>query len=312
MKLRRWLSEHLGRESLVLLAVLALLVLALAMPRWKLPQDTYDFVVIFDITQSMDVEDYELEGSPASRLVYARNSARAALGRLPCGSRVGWGAFAEYRSLLLLSPVEVCENYNDLLASLDNIDGRMRWANASEVGKGAYWAVRMAMNADPRPDVIFISDGHEAPPLDPTSSFSMPDDVQPGQIRGWVLGAGGEAPLPIPRTDDDERRVGYWNAHDVIQLVSADGKRIVSAEQLSALREPHLKAIAERVGFSYARLSGPGSVAAAMLDPRFVRREKAPVDLYWLPVAAALLLLLIRFRPDSWRLSAVLPRLRQH
>ena len=187
----------------------------------------------------------------------------------------------------------------------------MRWANASEVGKGVYWAVRTAMNADAKPDVIFISDGQEAPPLDPNSSFSMPDDVQPGQIRGWILGAGSDTPLPIPHTDDEDRRAGYWNAHDVIQLVSADGKRIVSAEHLSALREPHLKAIAERVGFSYATLTSPDSIAAAMLDPRFVRREKAPVDLYWLPVTVALLLLIARFRPDSWTRFTPVSRLRR-
>ncbi len=311
MKARAWLTEYFGRDSITVLAALALLVVALAMPRWNLPRDTYDYVVVFDITQSMDVEDYELEGAPASRLAYARNAVRQALGRLPCGTRVGWGAFAEYRSLLLLSPVEVCENYNDLLASLDNIDGRMRWSNASEVGKGVYWAVRTALNAEPKPDVVFISDGHEAPPLDPTSALAMPDDVQPGQIRGWIVGAGGETPQPIPRTDEEDRRAGYWNAHDVIQLVSEDGKRIVSAEHLSALREPHLKALADRVGFSYTRLETPESLASAMLDPRFVRREAAPVDLYWVPVAAAVLLLLARFLPDSWSLSALAPRLRR-
>ncbi len=84
------------------------------------------------------------------------------------------GAFAEYRSLLLLSPVEVCSNYNDLLTSLNRIDGRMRWANASEVGKGVYWSARTALAEGSKPDVIFISDGQEAPPLIPGEPVSMP------------------------------------------------------------------------------------------------------------------------------------------
>ena len=308
MKPIAWLRKALGRGSLTLLLAFALLLLALFMPRFSIPRDTYDYIVVFDITQSMDVEDYELAGAPVSRLNFARHAVRRALRELPCGTRVGWGAFAEYRSLLLLSPVEVCENYNDLLLSLDNIDGRMRWANASEVGKGVYWAVRTALEASSKPDVIFISDGHEAPPLDPTSSFSMPADVQPGQIRGWIVGAGSDTPLPIPRTDEDDRRIGYWNAHDVVQLVSADGTRIVGAEQLSALRETHLKAVADRVGFGYTRLAGPQSIASAMRDARFVRREPAPVDFYWLPVSAALLLLLSRFRPDLRTLRRWVPR----
>jgi mxaL protein len=77
------------------------------------------------------------------------------------------------------------------------------------------------------------------------------------------------------------------------------------------LREPHLKALAERVGFGYTRLATPESLVSAMLDPRFVRREEAPVDLYWVPLAVAVLLLLARFRPDSWRVSALAPRLRR-
>ncbi len=249
------------------------------MPRFRFPHDTYDYVIVFDITQSMDVEDYELGGSPVSQAGLCEGCGSQRFTRsCRADSRVGWGAFAEYRSLLLLAPVEVCENYNDLLTSLDNIDGRMRWANASEVGKGLYWAVRMAKESGTKPDVVFISDGHEAPPIDPEAAFAMPDDVQPGQIRGWVVGAGGDTPQPIPHTDDEDHRIGYWSARDVVQIISEDGTRILSAEHLSALREPHLKALAERVGFDYARLeganlTGPGSSGRRLRDPRFVRRQ---------------------------------------
>lgn len=289
------------RSAILLGLAFALLVVALFAPRAKLPHDTYDYVVFFDITQSMDVQDYELGGSPVSRLDYARYAVRRALRELPCGSRVGWGAFAEYRSLLLLAPVEVCENYNDLLASLDNIDGRMRWANASEVGKGVYWSVRTALEEGSKPDVLFISDGHEAPPLNPVEPPTMPDDVQPGQIRGWIVGAGGDTPQRIPRTDADGTHIGYWRANDVVQLRSADGRGIIGAEQLSELREPHLKALAARVGYGYARLTDADSMRALLLDKRFVRRAPAPVDLYWLPVGLAIVLLVVRFRPHRLR-----------
>lgn len=290
--MKGWSSGSYG-----LIAALVLLVAALFMPRWQVEREIYDYIVILDVTQSMDVEDYDVAGTPVSRMSYARDAIRRTLRQLPCGTRIGLGAFTEYRSLLLLSPVEVCGNYSDLLASLDNIDGRMRWANASEVGKGVYWSVRVALNIAPKPDVIFISDGHEAPPLEPGAPIAMPDDVQPGQVRGWIVGAGSDAPLPIPKTDDDDRRIGYWSSNDVIQLVSPDGTRVVSTEQLSSLRESHLRALAERVGFSYVRLTTPESLGAAMRDPRFARRAPAPTDLYWIPVAIALLLLVAHFRP---------------
>jgi mxaL protein len=307
------IGRLVGKDAVTLLLALALLIVALVMPRFQAAHDTYDYVIVFDITQSMDVEDYELGGSPVSRLSYARAAVRRALRDLPCGTRIGWGAFAEYRSLLLLAPVEVCENYNDLLASLDNIDGRMRWANASEVSKGVYWAVRMAKETASKPDVVFISDGQEAPPLDPGSPFAMPDDVQPGQIHGWVVGAGGDTPQPIPHTDDEDRRIGYWSARDVVQIISEDGTRVLSAEHLSAVREPHLKALAERVGFDYMRLTGvsltgPDSISAALRDPRFVRRQEAPTDFSWVPVTAALLLLLSQFRPRRLIFRVASPR----
>jgi len=296
------------RGALTLFLALALLVTALVMPKWKLPHDTFDYLIVFDITQSMDVEDYDFGTTPTSRLNFARDAVRRALRELPCGSKVGWGAFAEYRSLVLLQPVEVCDNYNDLLASLDGIDGRMRWANASEVGKGVYWSVRMAQVAADKPDVLFISDGHEAPPLDPAAPVSIPDDVRPGQVRGWIIGAGGDTPLPIPRTDEDDHRIGVWSANDVIQLVSPDGTRVISKEQLSTLREPHLQALARRVGFGYMRLTTEGSIRQAMFDPQLVRRERAATDLRWLPVAAALVLLLSRFRPDLRLRRGLVPR----
>ncbi len=283
-------------EARILWIVLALLLIALFAPRVNLPHDTYEYVVFFDITQSMDVQDYEVDGVPISRLDYARESVRRALRDRPCGSRIGWGAFAEYRSLLLLAPVEVCSNYNDLLASLDRIDGRMRWANASEVGKGVYWSARAALAEGSKPNVIFISDGHEAPPLIPGEPLWMPDDLQPGQVRGWIIGAGGDTPQRIPRSDGEGRRVGYWGANDVIQLRSADGRSVLGAEHLSALREPHLQALAARVGYLYARLTTPDAIVAAMKDERFVRRGSAPVDLYWIPAVLAVLLLALRYQ----------------
>jgi mxaL protein len=286
-------------DSRLLWVSLALLLASFFAPQVKLPHGTYEYMVFFDITQSMDVQDYEVEGIPVSRLDYARESVRRALRDLPCGSRIGWGAFAENRSLILLAPVEVCGNYNDLIASLDKIDGRIRWANASAVGRGVYWSARTSRTFGSKPDVIFISDGQEAPPLIPNEPLSMPDDVQPGQVRGWVIGAGGDTPQRIPRSDADGRRIGYWSATDVIQLRSPDGRGILGAEHLSALREPHLQQLAARAGYSYARLTDRDSVSAAMRDDRFIRRGSAPMDLYWIPAALALLLLVLRYQPLS-------------
>jgi mxaL protein len=297
-----WAPGILDADGSAISLALVLLIIALVIQAVPLRHDTYECIVIFDITQSMDVEDYELGGAPASRLAYAREAARRALRELPCGSRVGWGAFAGYRTLLLLAPVEVCENYGDLLTSLAKVDGAMRWENASEITKGVYWSMRAAKELGTGPNVIFVTDGQEAPPLDPTNLLPMFDDLKVGQVHGWLIGAGGYAPMPIPKTDDDGNRVGYWRADEVKQPGDIiPGSKSRGAEHLSSLREPHLQEIAHQVGFDYARLSSPESIAGAILDRRFARREKAASDLYWIPALIALLLLSVRFSPFTLR-----------
>jgi mxaL protein len=297
-----WIRSVLDADGRAISLALVLLISALFIPAVPLTHDTYESMVILDITQSMDVEDYESGGVPVSRLSFAREAARRALRELPCGSKVGWGAFAGYRTLLLLAPVEVCENYGDLLTSLAKVDGGMRWENASEITKGVYWSMRAAKELGSNPNVIFVTDGQEAPPLDPTNILPMFDDLKAGQVHGWLIGAGGYSPRPIPKTDDDGNRAGFWRADEVMQpgdLIPDSKTR--GAEHLSALREPHLQELAHQVGFDYARLNSPESIARAMLDRRFARRQKALTDLYWIPALGALALLAARFSPLTLR-----------
>jgi mxaL protein len=288
--------QWLDTDARVTGAAFVLLLAAIFMPPLEARRSTYDYIVVFDITQSMNVEDYELGGLPASRLAFAREAVRHTLRELPCGSRVGWGAFAEYRTLLLLAPIEVCANYNDLLASLDRIDGLMRWGNASEIRKGVFWAMRAARDVGGRPNILFLTDGQEAPPLD-GEGVPMFDDLKRGEIGGWLIGVGGYTPRPIPRTDTDGRPIGYWHADEVVQgdNGSAKGARNVSHEHLSDVREPYLRKLAREVGFEYLHLRSFDSIREAMLSSRFAERRPAPADFAWLAASAALLVLIARF-----------------
>ncbi|HEY6643375.1 vWA domain-containing protein [Povalibacter sp.] len=292
------LRAAFGKDSRLIALALALLILALVVPAVELPRDTFDYVVVFDISQSMNVEDYELDGEPVSRLAFARAAARQTLHTLPCGSRVGWGAFTGYRTVLLLAPVEVCANYDDLLVSLDKIDGRMRWSNASEVMKGLYWSVLAAQATNGQPDIVFLSDGQEAPPLDPIYAPQVLQELKSSPIRGWLIGTGSPVPSPIPRIDEDGRRDGYWRADEVVQTPEwLRNPNSAIGEHLSGLREAHLRSLSEQIRFGYARLSDLGSLSDAMRDPDFARRRPSPTDLSWVPVALSMLLLVARYRP---------------
>jgi mxaL protein len=272
------------------------LLMAVFLPPIEVSRPTYDYLVVLDITQSMNVEDYELANLPVSRLTFAKDAIKRALPRLPCGSKVGWAVFAEYRTLLLLAPIEVCTNYNDLLASLSRIDGRMRWGNASEISKGLFWAMRGARDVGGRPRVLFFTDGQEAPPVE-GEGLAMFDDLKRGDITGAIIGVGGYSPRPIPRTDADGRPIGYWHADEVVQRNNAGEARrgVVSHEQLSEVREPYLRKLAQQVGLEYRHLSSIDAVREAMVNAKYAESRTAPASFAWVAAVAALLALLAAF-----------------
>lgn len=295
---RGWLDRRLWPIAVALL----LLAGSLAMPPVKLPRDTASYIVTFDITQSMYTEDVGLGNAPASRLDFARAMMREALGKLPCGSKVGWSVFTGQRTLLLMLPVEVCSNFDALLSSLNEIDGRMRWTNWSRIAEGGiYSAVRTAHEVGRDTAVIFITDGQEAPPVLPSNDRVR--EIAQGKVHGWLIGVGGDQPANIPKTDANGNRVGFWRADEVIQVPSEPGKPTTaeSHEELSELRGHYLASVAERIGFGYQRLLNAESLTSAMRDPLLTHRESAPTDLKWCPALLALLLLTWRFFPGLRR-----------
>ncbi|HOX66958.1 MAG TPA: MxaL protein [Burkholderiaceae bacterium] len=301
MKAWRSLLNGLAtRQNLPIVAAAALLAAAVWMPPVMLQRATYQYLLAFDVTQSMEVDDQALDGAAVTRLAFARAAAREALRRLPCGSRVGWAIFADYRVMPLVLPIEVCGNYDALLASLERIDGRMRWANASNVGKGATWLVRTAKAIGPDTRVVFFTDGQESPPLRSQEVKPPMQDITPGEAGGWLIGVGGDVPARIPRFDGEGRPLGYWAAGDVVQRFGP-GTPGTAHEHLSELREPHLQALGKLLGLGYRHLTAPDVLADAMLDPALARPQPVATDLRWVPALLGLLVLSVRFLPDVVR-----------
>jgi mxaL protein len=303
-RLRPLLARLAAPGTRSIATALLLVLLAWLVPPLPISHRVVDKLIVFDITQSMNVEDYVMDGRPVDRLTYAKAATAHALLALPCGSRVGFAVFAEYRTLPLLAPVEVCTNYGDLLAALNDIDGRMRWGNASQISKGLFWALRTAKEIAPQPNVVFITDGQEAPPLD-NGDVPLFDDLKKAEFHGWVMGAGGDVPRPIPKTDNEGRPLGYWQPGDVVELEGAQATG--SREYLSSVREPHLRTLASQTGLEFARLQDFDSLAAALRDSRHGIERRVDTDMDWLPLGMALVLLAWRFRPDG-KIAARWPR----
>ncbi|SAL79902.1 hypothetical protein AWB74_05621 [Caballeronia arvi] len=298
----------LRRRNWAIVAAVPLLAAAVWMPDVMFQRDVFRTIVTFDITQSMDVEDAaDIDGgaAPVSRLDFARAAMREALGRLPCGSKIGWSIFTGQNTLLLVPPIEVCANFDALLASLDGIDGSMRWTNWSRVAEGGVFAaVRTATSVGQGASVLFLTDGQEAPPVLPDDRRVR--DIPRGEVKGWLIGVGGDQPAPIPKTDRNGRRIGYWRADEVIQVPaqSRAGGAIESHEELSELRGQYLSSVAGQIGFAYRRLRTPRDLIAAMTDERYALRDRVPTRLNWMPVALAFVLLVWRFMPSVLRSKA--------
>jgi mxaL protein len=285
-------------------------------PGISIKQPLFEHVVILDITQSMNVLDQQIGGRPASRLAASKTALRRSLLELPCGSKVGWGVFTEYRSFLLLAPAEVCGNLGELESTLDRIDGRMAWSGNSEVAKGLHSAIGIVKRLPGKPSLVFVTDGHEAPPVDPRRRPSFDD--KPGDVQGLIVGAGGLLPAPIPKTDPFGRPLGVWAAGDVLQTdprnragaagnpASTSTGAAPGSEHLSSLREGYLHLLAREGGLSYHRLGDgdagdPGdALARALKAQNLARPVQANADLR--PVFAALALILLLARPAlRWR-----------
>jgi mxaL protein len=301
-------------------AAALLLAAALLRPTLPLQRQLHNHVVVLDVTQSMNVQDQQVDGKPVARLDYAKLALRRALLALPCGSRVGWALFTEYRSYLLLAPVEVCANLKELRSTLESIGGRMAWAGNSEVAKGLYSGIAMAGQLPERPSIVFISDGHEAPPLNP--GHRPPFNGKPGEVAGLIVGVGGLAPQPIPKLDVGGRPLGFWAADEVMQSDprsqgrggSVSGEPMVEdgaapplpgpaagSEHLSSLHEAYLRLLASETGLQFLRLRSPDALAAALTATALARPVPARADLRPALGVLALGLLLARHlrRPEQ-------------
>jgi mxaL protein len=308
MGLRRF-RDPAGR---CLLAALLLAGLACLPLRQTRMEPVFTYIAVVDITRSMNVEDYQAEGKAVSRLEFARRALRRLAADLPCGSRLGLGVFTERSSALLFEPVETCEGYPAIAAALDKLDWRMAWAADSRIAAGLFSTLdTLSRYADAR--LLFITDGQEAPPINPRYRTNF-DPVR-GRMKGVLVGAGGLTPKPIPKFDEQGRRLGFVEPDEVphrstfglseLPPEEIEGYHARNApfgnapaaatEHLSALREDYLRRLAGETGLDYHRLESDEGLHHALVRPEFAGRREVVVDARGLPAAFALAALAVAY-----------------
>lgn len=305
-----------GRRTWITAAAVACLAGAFLEPTVVLRQPTFDYVITLDITQSMNTRDAVLDGVQMSRISYAKRLLGELLRRLPCGSRVGWAIFTEYRVFLLFTPVEVCTNYDALEETLSRIGNDMAWAGGSQIARGLFTGLKADSQVPGKPDFVLITDGQEAPPVNP--GFRPQFDGTPGAVAGVILGVGGDKLSPIPMIGRDGRFLGYWQANQVPQTDAYSSGRATSVahdllynqagqlirpipptgtEQLSSLKASYLQSLARETGLEYRRLDGAGTLYSILTQRRFARPARVKTRIGFAPAALALVLLVWLYWP---------------
>ncbi|MCX4189129.1 VWA domain-containing protein [Methylophaga sp. OBS3] len=294
--------------AIAMSVALLLIIAALWMP--PVPRDIkiMDSLFVIDITDSMNVEDAEFEGETMRRLAWAKEFTRQTLLEMPCGAHAGLAIFSEARTLVLMNPVEVCANYHDLTQMLAQINAPMAWARSSEVSKAIYTSIRQAKDIEPEPNIVFITDGHESPPIH--ESLFPKFQGTPGEIKGLIVGVGGNDLLPIPKTNEQGEIEGFWDVNEVMHVdvyastrgdMAEQNQQKPRTEHLSSQRKSHLETLANRVGFDFVSSpSSPAKLVSRIRDNADTRELTVDYDLYGWLSGIALILVLLVFLPYRW------------
>jgi mxaL protein len=184
------------------------------------------------------------------------------------------------------------------------------------VAKGLHSALGVARALPGKPSLVFVTDGQEAPPLNPR--FRPAFDDKPGEVTGLIVGVGELLPSPIPKADPAGRPLGFWRADEVAQTdlrslgrgASVSGEKMVDEggapvdapalgatpgrEHLSALREVYLRTLASEQGLRFHRLQSPQGLADELLSTSLAKPVNTRADGRPALAALALLLLLAR------------------
>lgn len=296
------------RDTTLLLATLALLIAAVFQPTVPVKRDIYSYLLVVDISQSMNVIDKELNGKPVTRMAYTQDMLHRLIRSLPCGTNVSIGLFAGVSVAALYTPIEVCANYAAIHDTIDHLDWRTGWSGNSRIRESMLTLARVIRSFPEPAQVVYFTDGEEAPLL---HAFNTRDltDFQGGD--DWLfVGIGSDKGTPIPKLDENNQLIGYWSGDSfalqpgVAQIsesnIGVRDDNVASGEgdrHLSRLDEEYLKSLAKEVRGDYVRGDSLQAVLSAMDKQKPARRDTAEFDIGWLLASIAGLLFLSAYMP---------------
>ena len=298
------------RDVSMLAAAFLLLIIAAFKPTIPLPRNIYSYILVVDISQSMNVEDATLNGKRTSRIAYTQAMLHQVIANMPCDTRVSIGLFAGVSIAALYNPIEVCSNYAAIQDTIDHLDWRTAWSGNSRLRDSMLTLARV-LRAFPEPaQVVYFSDGEEAPKL---HAFNTKDLTNFQGGNGWLfVGIGSIEGAPIPKYDEKNQLIGYWSNDSfamqpgIAQISEANlgvrdnnvaggtGDRFISK-----LQEDYLKDLSKEVSGDYVRGDSLQTILTTMKHQKPARTDIAPYGIHWILASIAALLVLVTYLPKN-------------
>lgn len=299
---------RLHHETIALSTALILLMLACSKPTIEIKRNISSYMVLIDVTQSMNVSDMSLNGQSVSRLEYTKYLLKNTIKNLPCNTRVGLGVFFKADVAFLYLPIETCSNLGLIWDTIDHLEWRMASRGNSNIRLGLQSIATSLLTADEPTNVVFITDGEEAPPLNAINKTSL---------SGWhggadwlLVGVGATKPSPIPKLDSNNKTVGYWSIYSIKiapGIAVNDGPNNMRDESyasapyeyyLSKLDETYMNDLASDIQGRYLKAGSVNELTQAMLNQKASYRDNTNYDLSWLLALGALVSVLSLYRSD--------------
>ena len=298
-------------ESLLLVIIIVLLSLAIFKPEIQLKQGVKNYLLLADVSQSMNAEDVNIGAKTTNRMAYTQHLMKKVVADAECGTYFSLGVFAAENVALLLMPLEVCKNYDEITDSIDHLEWRMAWRGNSRLSFGIKTAETMMDHLNMPARMLFFTDGDEAPKVNAINKLDL-SRLQIGKNL-LLVGVGGNKPVAVPRHNSSNKWVGYWSSDTKENSAGAIGvsysdtsidepdPTVAFAEYdryLSQLDAEYLKKIAVEVKGTYMK----GTDSSAFYDHvRNLKPVASTVTAYsmrWTYLSLGLLLILLTYLPN--------------
>jgi len=300
-------KKHFKKKSdFFLLVSFILLLLALINPSIPVNQSLYNYILVADISQSMNTEDMKINQKTVSRLDYTKHIMSRLVEDFPCGTKVSIGMFAGVSVSATYSPIEVCENFSNINTTISKLDWRATWSGNTRIRESVINLARLIRSFPESAQVIFFTDGEEAPKL---HVFNTRDLEQFQGGNDWLfVGIGSDEGAPIPKYDNKNQLIGYWS-HDSFALqpgiaqisesnIGVRDNKVASGatdRYMSKLDSEYLEKLAKEIGGFY--VDGQSYRAVKKEMKKQPPAWKAPDQYYLQPILCflALLFFIARF-----------------